>query len=98
MIGSHTFIDNFEEQLIGHNIGEDMEVNVTFPENYQMEDYAGKEATFKCKLNGITETQLPEADDDLMIILSTRDDFTYPDPAVFRRGGASAGGEGELRL
>lgn len=65
-LGSGQFIPGFEEQIVGKSIGDEFDVVVTFPENYQMEDYAGKEATFKCKLNGITETQLPEADDDLI--------------------------------
>ncbi len=62
-LGSGQFIPGFEEQIVGKNIGEEFDVNVTFPENYQMEDYAGKEAVFKCKLNGITVEELPEADD-----------------------------------
>lgn len=65
-LGSGQFIPGFEEQIVGKSVGDEFDVVVTFPENYQMEDYAGKEATFKCKLNGITETQLPEVDDDLI--------------------------------
>ncbi len=64
MIGSHSFIDNFEEQLIGKNIGDEVEVNVTFPENYQAEDLAGKPAVFKVKVNGIKVDELPELDDE----------------------------------
>ena len=63
-LGSHSFIDTFEDQIVGKNIGEEFDVNVTFPENYQAEDLAGKPAVFKCKLNGIKETELPEIDDD----------------------------------
>jgi len=62
-LGSGQFIPGFEEQIVGKSIGEEFDVNVTFPENYQMEEYAGKEAVFKCKLNGITVEELPEADD-----------------------------------
>ena len=62
-LGSGQFIPGFEEQVVGKNIGDEFDVNVTFPENYQMEEYAGKEAVFKCKLNGITVEELPEADD-----------------------------------
>ncbi len=62
-LGSGQFIPGFEEQIVGKNIGDAFDVTVTFPENYQMEDYAGKEAVFKCKLNGITVEELPEADD-----------------------------------
>ena len=63
-IGSHSFIDNFEEQLIGMNVGEEKDVNVTFPEEYHAENLKGKAATFKVKINEIKEKQLPELDDD----------------------------------
>ena len=63
-IGSHSFIDTFEDQLVGKNIGEDVEVNVTFPEDYQADELAGKPAVFKCKINSITESQLPELNDE----------------------------------
>ncbi len=65
-LGSGQFIPGFEDQIVGKNIGEEFDVTVTFPENYQMEDYAGKEAVFKCKLNGITMEELPEADDEFI--------------------------------
>lgn len=64
-IGSKSFIDGFEEQLIGKNIGEEVEVNVTFPEQYQAEELQGKEALFKVKINEIKEKELPELDDEL---------------------------------
>ncbi|MCR5516415.1 MAG: trigger factor [Lachnospira sp.] len=63
-IGSHSFIDNFEEQLIGMNVGDEKDVNVTFPEEYHAENLKGKAATFKVKINEIKEKQLPELDDD----------------------------------
>ena len=63
-IGSHTFIDNFEEQLIGSKVGDDVEVNVTFPENYQAEELAGKPALFKVKVKEIKVKEYPELDDD----------------------------------
>ena len=63
-IGSHSFIDNFEEQLIGMNIGEEKEINVTFPEEYLAEELKGKPATFKVSVKEIKEKQLPELDDD----------------------------------
>ncbi len=63
-LGSHSFIDTFEDQIVGKNIGDEFDVNVTFPEEYQAEDLAGKPALFKCKLNGIKETELPELDDE----------------------------------
>lgn len=64
VIGSHTFIDNFEEQLIGKNIGDDVEVNVTFPDQYQAEELRNKEALFKVKINAIKMKELPDADDE----------------------------------
>ena len=64
VIGSHTFIDNFEEQLIGMNIGDEKEINVTFPEEYHAENLKGKPAVFKCKINAITCKELPEVDDE----------------------------------
>ena len=59
-IGSHTFIDTFEDQLVGNEV----EVNVTFPEQYQAADLAGKPATFKVKINEIKAKELPELDDE----------------------------------
>ena len=63
-IGSGSFIPGFEEQLVGAKIGEDVDVNVTFPEDYQAEDLKGKAALFKCKVHEIKEKQLPELDDE----------------------------------
>ena len=63
-IGSHTFIDTFENQLVGKNAGDEVEVNVTFPEQYQAADLAGKPATFKVKINEIKAKELPELDDE----------------------------------
>ncbi len=65
-IGSGAFIPGFEDQLIGAKIGEEMEVNVTFPEDYQAEDLAGKAAVFKCKVNEIKAKELPELDDEFV--------------------------------
>ena len=64
VIGSHSFIDTFEEQLIGKNIGEEVEVNVTFPEEYQAKELAGQPALFKVTVKEIKVKELPEADDD----------------------------------
>ena len=64
VIGSHTFIDNFEEQLIGVEIGGEKDVEVTFPEEYHAPDLAGKAAVFHVEVLGIKEKQLPEIDDD----------------------------------
>ena len=63
-IGSGTFIPGFEEQLIGAEIGKEVEVNVTFPEDYQAEELKGKAAVFKCTVKEIKEKQLPELDDE----------------------------------
>lgn len=63
-IGSHSFIDNFEEQLIGKKVGEEVEVNVTFPENYQAKELAGKPAMFKVTVKEIKVKEYPEIDDD----------------------------------
>lgn len=63
-IGSHSFIDTFEEQLIGKNIGEEVEVNVTFPEEYHAEELKGKPALFKVTVKEIKVKELPELDDD----------------------------------
>ena len=64
VIGSGAFIPGFEDQIIGHNAGEDFNVNITFPENYQMKDLAGKAAVFACKVKEIRKKELPELDDD----------------------------------
>jgi trigger factor len=63
-IGSGTFIPGFEEQLIGAEIDKETEINVTFPEDYQAEELAGKPAVFKCTVREIKEKQLPELDDE----------------------------------
>ena len=63
-IGSNSFIPGFEDQLVGAKIGEDVEVNVTFPEEYQAPELAGCAAVFKCKVNEIKVKELPELDDD----------------------------------
>ena len=64
VIGSHSFIDNFEEQLIGAKIGNEVEVNVTFPEDYHAENLAGKPALFKVTVKEIKVKELPKLDDD----------------------------------
>lgn len=63
-IGSNTFIPGFEEQLVGAEIDKELDVNVTFPEDYQAENLAGKPAVFKCTVKGIKEKELPELDDE----------------------------------
>ena len=63
-IGSHSFIDTFEDQLIGKNSGDEVEVNVTFPEEYHAAELAGKPAVFKVKINDVTTKEYPELDDE----------------------------------
>ena len=63
-LGSNTFIPGFEDQIIGKNIGDEFDVNVKFPEEYHAKELAGKDATFKCKLNAIEFEELPALDDD----------------------------------
>ncbi|MGI6752033.1 MAG: trigger factor [Anaerovoracaceae bacterium] len=65
-IGSGTFIPGFEEQLIGAELGEDRDVKVTFPEDYPVEDLAGKEAVFHCSIHEIKENELPELNDEFV--------------------------------
>ncbi|AUI71022.1 trigger factor [Companilactobacillus alimentarius] len=63
-LGSGSFIPGFEDELIGHSAGEDVDVNVTFPEDYQAKELAGKKAIFKTKLHEVKSKELPELDDD----------------------------------
>lgn len=63
-IGSNTFIPGFEDQLVGAEIGKELDVNVTFPEKYGAKELAGKAAVFKCKVNGIKVKELPAVDDE----------------------------------
>ena len=63
-LGSHSFIDTFEDQIVGKNIGDEFDVNVTFPEEYHVEDLKGKPAVFKVALKAIKAKELPELDDE----------------------------------
>lgn len=65
-IGSHTFIPGFEEQMVGMNIGETRDLHVTFPENYQAENLAGKEVIFKVTVHSISVDRVPEFDEDFV--------------------------------
>ena len=79
-IGSHTFIDNFEEQLIGKTTGEECEVNVTFPAEYHVEELKNKPAVFKVKVKEIQRKELPEANDDFASEVSdfdTMEEFDF---------------------
>ena len=73
-IGSQAFIPGFEEELIGAEIGVETEVNVTFPEDYQAEELAGKPAVFKCTVKRLQEKQMPELDDDFVGEVSEESD------------------------
>lgn len=65
-IGSHSFIDTFEDQLVGLKVGEEKDVNVTFPEEYHAKDLAGKAAVFHCKINSIKHKEMPEITDEFV--------------------------------
>jgi len=72
-LGSKQFIEGFEDQIVGHNIGDEFDVNVTFPEDYHAEELAGKPAVFKVKLNSLKTKELPAADDELATMASEFD-------------------------
>ena len=74
-LGSGSFIPGFEEQVAGHTIGEEFDVNVTFPEDYHAEELAGKPAVFKVSINSIEKIELPELDDDFAKDVSEFDTF-----------------------
>ena len=74
-IGSHTFIDTFEDQIVGKNIGDKFDVNVTFPEEYHVEDLKGKPAVFKVELLAISTLELPELDDEFASDVSSFETF-----------------------
>ncbi len=65
-LGKKQFIEGFEDQIVGHNAGEEFEINVKFPEDYHAKNYAGKDATFKIKLHEIKMHELPELDDEFV--------------------------------
>ena len=65
-LGSNQFIPGFEDQVVGHNVGDEFDINVTFPEDYQAKELAGAPVVFKIKLHEIKTTELPELDDDFV--------------------------------
>lgn len=73
VLGSNTFIPGFEKQIEGHNIDDEFDVNVTFPEDYFSEDLKGKEAVFSVRLNSISKEELPELDDEFIKDISEFD-------------------------
>ena len=74
-LGSHSFIDTFEDQIVGKNIGDKFDVNVTFPEEYHVEDLKGKPAVFKVELLAISALELPELDDEFASDVSSFETF-----------------------
>lgn len=70
ILGSNSFIPGFEDQLVGANVGDELDVNVTFPEEYHAEELAGKPVVFKVKINGIREKEVPALDDDFVTEVS----------------------------
>lgn len=74
-LGSNTFIPGFEEQVVGKNIDDEFDVNVTFPTEYHAAELAGKPAVFKCKLHALTKVELPDLDDDFAKDVSEFDTF-----------------------
>jgi trigger factor len=75
VLGSGSFIPGFEDQIIGKNVGDSFDVNVTFPEEYHADDLAGKEAVFKVTLNSLKKKELPALDDDFAMDVSEFDTF-----------------------
>lgn len=75
VLGSHSFIDTFEDQIVGKNIGDKFDVNVTFPKDYHANDLAGKPAVFKVELVSINAIELPELDDEYASEVSSFDTF-----------------------
>lgn len=74
-LGSHSFIDTFEDQIVGKNIGDKFDVNVTFPEEYHVDDLKGKPAVFKVELLAISALELPELDDEFASDVSSFETF-----------------------
>lgn len=99
VIGSNTFIPGFEEQLIGKKAGEEVDVNVTFPEKYHAENLAGKPAVFKVKINDVKVKELPELDDEFAKDVSEFDTLAElkSDLRVKLEETAKTAAEGEMR-
>jgi len=84
-LGSHAFIEGFEEQIVGHKVGEEFDVNVTFPEEYHAKALAGKPATFKVVLKEIKRKELPELDDEFVQDISEYDTVDQYKEALKKR-------------
>lgn len=89
-LGSGTFIPGFEEQIEGKNIGEEFDVNVTFPEDYHAEEYAGKAAVFRCKLHEIHAYEIPDLDDEFVKDVSEFDTIEEYREDIFKQLTAAA--------
>ncbi len=85
ILGSHSFIPGFEEQLVGSKAGEEKDLHLTFPEEYHAEDLAGKEVVFKVKVNEVKRKVLPEVDDDFAKDVSIKEVETAEDLKKFLR-------------
>lgn len=88
-LGSNTFIPGFEDQIVGHNVGETFDVNVTFPTEYHAEELAGKEAVFVCTIKKLEVTELPELDDEFAKDVSefdTLDEYKADIKAKIQKG------------
>ena len=98
-LGSNTFIPGFEEQLVGASVGEERDVIVMFPEEYQSEELAGKEAIFKCTLHEIKESELPELDDEFAKDISEHDSLAELKKEIAERieNAAKASSENQMK-
>ena len=84
-LGSYQFINGFEEQIVGHNVGDEFDINVTFPEDYGSKEFAGKDATFKIKLNGLKKKELPVLDDEFAKDVSEYDTLDELKASIVKR-------------
>ncbi|MCK9268554.1 MAG: trigger factor, partial [Alkaliphilus sp.] len=97
-VGSEQFIPGFEEQLVGKNIGEQAEVNVTFPEDYHSEDLAGKDAVFEVIIHEIKEKEMPQLDDEFAKDVSEFDTLDDLKNNIKENLEKEAGGKSEQEL
>lgn len=97
-LGSGSFIPGFEDQVVGKNVGDEFDVNVKFPEDYHAAELAGKDATFKCKLNAIEFEELPALDDDFAKDASEFETFDEYKADVKAKIENRHSGEAEVRL
>lgn len=98
VIGSKSFIEGFEDQMIGMSIGEEKDLNVTFPEQYHAENLAGKPAMFHVKVNGIQKKELPELDDDFAADVSKFDTYAEYEADIRKNLEETAAKNAEIKL